>query len=624
MPMPSRQKLLRLSLVLLAFAALIAGTSLLAYRISLAMGLAELQVTGRHRLDLYASSLEREIDKYAYFSTTLGLERDVLQLLTRPQPALAEQVNRYLEQLNERAGTLTIYVLDARGRVVASSNWRRPDSYLGEDLSFRPYFRQALETGSGRIFGIGTTRGEPGYYLASALGGARGTLGVAVVKVGLQQLEQSWSTVEAPALVADENGVVILASVPDWKFTTLQPLDAATRRAFDQTQQYNRRALAPLGVVELKPLEHGARLVRLPRVGPERVSMFPVAGKFLAQTQALPGTPWNITVFSQQEALRGMAASRATLAGVAAASLCILALMLNERRRHLKDRLAAREALQQAHDELERKVAERTADLSAANLQLQAEVAERTRAERTLRAAQDELVQAGKLAVIGQLATGIAHELNQPLAALRTLSGNARKFLARGDQPTADGNLARIAELVDRMGLLTGQLKSFARKSSGRPQAVPLRRAIDNALFLLEPRCQRAGVVIDIELAPPELQAWCDANRLEQVLVNLVGNALDAMAGQPTPRLDISAGQRGERIELQVRDRGPGLADEARSHLFEPFFTTKEAGSGLGLGLAISAGIVADFGGSLSGDNHPEGGAVFTLELPIAPEPGHE
>ena len=156
--MHSRQKLLRLSVLLLAFAALIAGTSLLAYRLSLAMGLAELQVTGRHRLDLYASSLEREIDKYAYFSTTLGLERDVLQLLASPQPTLAGQVNRYLEQLNERAGTLAIYVLDAQGRVVASSNWRRPDSYLGEDLSFRPYFRQALETGGGRIFGIGTTR----------------------------------------------------------------------------------------------------------------------------------------------------------------------------------------------------------------------------------------------------------------------------------------------------------------------------------------------------------------------------------------------------------------------------------------------------------------------------------
>lgn len=618
--MPPRKKLLRLLALVLGFVALIAAASLLAYRFSLAMGLAELQVTGRHRLDLYATSLEREIDKYAYFSTTLGLERDVMQLLATPRPALAAQVNQYLEQLNERAGTLAIYVLDSQGTVVATSNWRRPDSYLGEDLSFRPYFRQALESGSGRIFGIGTTRGEPGYYLASSLTNGQGTVGVAVVKVGLQQLEKSWATAEAPVLVADENGVVILSSVPDWKFTTLRPLDAATRSAFDHTQQYNRRALNPLGVVELAELEHGARLVSLPKLGPEMVSMFPVAGKFLAQTQPLPGTPWNITVFSLQEQVRGIAANRATVAGVGAAFLCILALMFNERRRHVKDRLAAREALQQAHDELERKVAERTADLSAANTHLQVEVLERTRAERTLRAAQDELVQAGKLAVIGQLSSGIAHELNQPLAALRTLSGNARKFLDRGDPQTAGSNLERIAELVDRMGRLTGQLKSFARKSSGRPQAVPLRRAVDNALFLLEQRLKRAGVVPRIDLSDGDLQAWCDANRLEQVLVNLAGNALDAMEGQVAPALDITARRQGDRMVLQVRDRGPGLSQDAQTHLFEPFFTTKDAGSGLGLGLAISAGIVADAGGSLRAQNHADGGAIFTLDLPAAPE----
>lgn len=617
--MPPRKKLLRLLALFLGFVALIASASLLAYRFSLTTGMAELQVTGRHRLDLYATSLEREIDKYAYFSTTLGLERDVLQLLAAPRPAQAEQVNQYLEQLNERAGTLSIYVLDNKGQVLATSNWRRPDSFLGEDLSFRPYFRQALETGSGRIFGIGTTRGEPGYYLASSLTNSQGTVGVAVVKVGLQQLEKSWATAEAPVLVADENGVAILASVPDWKFTTLRPLDAATRSAFDRTQQYNRRALNPLGVVELAELEHGARLVYLPKVGPEMVSMFPIAGKFLAQTQPLPGTTWSITVFSLQEQVRGIAANRAAVAGVGAAFLCILALMLNERRRHLKDRLLAREALQQAHDELERKVVERTADLSAANTRLQVEVAERTRAERTLRDAQDGLVQAGKLAVIGQLSSGIAHELNQPLAALRTLSGNARKFLARGDQQTAGSNLDRIADLVDRMGRLTGQLKSFARKSTGRPQAVPVRRAVDNALFLLEQRLRGAGVVACIDLSDEELQAWCDANRLEQVLVNLAGNALDAMEGQPSPALDITARRQGERILIQVRDRGPGLSDQARTHLFEAFFTTKEAGSGLGLGLTISAGIIVDFGGSLTGDNHPEGGAVFTLDIPAAP-----
>lgn len=619
--MPPRQRLLRLTTLILAFAGLVLGASVGTFRVSQAMGLADLQATGRHRLDLYATSLEREIDKYAYFPTTLGLEKEVLELLAaqHPPPARTASVNQYLEQLNERAGTLSIYVLDAAGHVRATSNWRRPDSFLGEDLSFRPYFREAMESGNARFFGVGTTRGEPGYYLASALTDARGTVGVAVVKVGLQQLEKSWATVEAPALVADENGVVILASVPDWKFTTLKPLDEATRSAFDRTQQYNRRALNPLGVTPIAELAHGAQLVRLPKDGAETVSVFPVAGQFLAQTQPLPGTPWNLTVFSHVDQVRDMASSRAALAGVGAAFLFILALMFNERRRHLKDRLAAREALQQAHDELERKVEERTADLSAANARLQEEVMERTRAERTLRSAQDELVQAGKLAVIGQLSAGVAHELNQPLAALRTLSGNARKFLERGDQETAGSNLERIGELVDRMGRLTGQLKSFARKSTGQPQAVPLRRAVENALFLLEQRLKKAGVVACIDLPQEEVEAWCDPNRLEQVLVNLAGNALDAMEGRPEPALDIRARRQGQRIIVQVRDKGPGLDEEARAHLFEPFFTTKEAGSGLGLGLAISAGIVADSNGTLTGDNHPDGGAVFTLDLPAAP-----
>ncbi|HZX29767.1 MAG TPA: ATP-binding protein [Rhodocyclaceae bacterium] len=616
--LPGRRPIRILALVL-TLVTLVAASTFLAFRVSLNLGLADLQTTGRHRLDLYATSLEREIDKYAYFPNTLGLERDVVRLLAdpAPTPAQTEQVNQYLEQLNELAGTLSIYVLDIRGRVLAASNWRRPDSFVGEELAFRPYFRQAMATGTGRFFGIGTTQGEPGYYLASALTNAQGTVGVAVVKVGLQQLEKSWATAEAPALVADENGVVILASVPDWKFTTLRPLDEATRKTFDRTLQYNGRALHPLGVVESADLGHGARLVHLPKAGPEMVSLFPVTGDFLAQTQPLPGTPWTITVFSHQEQEREIAASRAALAGGGAAFLFLAALMVNERRRHLKDRLAAREALQRAHDELERKVEERTADLSAANARLQEEVSERTRAERTLRAAQDELVQAGKLAVIGQLSTGVAHELNQPLAALRTLSGNAEKFLARGDIDTAAGNLSRIAELVDRMGRITGQLKSFARKSSGRPQGVSVRRAVENAQFLLEQRLKRAGVKVQVDLPAEDLEAWCDPNRLEQVLINLAGNALDAMEGQPEPALHISAQRQGARIRIQVRDRGPGFGEEVRSHLFEPFFTTKEAG--IGLGLPISAGIVADFGGSLSGDNHPEGGAVFTLEIPAVP-----
>ena len=609
---------LRFFMLLVGVAALVAGASLATYQLSQRMGLAELQSTGRHRLDLYAESLEREIGKYAYFPATLGLEREVINLLRGA--GSPSKVNSYLEQLNERAGTLAIYVMDDLGQVLASSNWRRADSYVGEDLSFRPYFRDAMESGSGRFFGIGTTRSEPGYYLSSSLAAEGRVLGVAIVKVSLEQLEKSWSTVEAPVLVADENGVVILSSVPDWKFTTLRPLDPAARSAFDRTLQYNRRALQPLGINEVARLGHGARLVRMAGQKQEMISVYPVAGQFLAQAQPLTDSPWSLTVFSPLEQVAGMSAIRAAVAGITTILLCILAAMINQRRRHLKDSLAAREALQQAHDELERKVFERTADLSAANTQLHDEIAERVRAERTLRGAQDELIQTGKLAVIGQLSAGIAHELNQPLAALRTLSGNATRFLDRGDVSTARSNLERIAQLVDRMGLITGQLKAFARKSSGQPQPVDIRQVVANAVALLEQRLKTANAEVSVHFADGELYALCVANRLQQVVVNLIGNALDAMADDPSPSVELDGSACGTMVRLAVRDHGAGLSAEAQNRLFEPFFTTKEAGVGLGLGLAISAGIVSDFGGTLSGANHPSGGALFTLEIPHAAE----
>jgi two-component system C4-dicarboxylate transport sensor histidine kinase DctB len=605
-------------LMLLVMLMLLGGIG--TYRIVQQLGLAELQATGLHRLDLYSASLEQEIGKYAFLPGTLSLERDVLALLGPGQDGKsAARVNTYLEQLNERAGTLSIYVIDTAGHVVASSNWRRTDSFIGEELTFRPYFREALERGNSRFFGIGTTRSEPGYYLASTLVEGNRVLGVAVIKVSLEQLEKIWTTVEAPAMVSDENGVIILGSVAQWKFSTLRPLDQATRSTFDQTKQYNRRALNPLGIKELRTLEHGARLVSIPRGGSEAAPsyVYPVDGRFLAQSQPLPGTPWTLTVLSHLEQVDSLAQSRSAVAVVAAALLCMFGLIANQRRHRMKERLAARAALQKAHDELERKVDERTADLSVANQQLQDEIAERIRAERTLRAAQDDLVQAGKLAAIGQLSTGIAHELNQPLAALRTLSGNGVRLLDRGDIDTTRGNLERIAQLADRMGRITGQLHIFARKSGGQLHAVPLCRALDNSLTLLEQRLIQANAEVRRDCPLPEPVALCDANRLEQVLINLIGNALDAMQGQSAPCIELGCENVGGKASLTVRDHGPGLSDDAIKHLFEPFFTTKEAGVGLGLGLTISADIVRAFGGTLIGANHPEGGALFTLEIPL-------
>ncbi|WP_454741441.1 sensor histidine kinase [Cupriavidus necator] len=600
-------------LALLVLAVLVGLAGSLGYRYSYDTALARQAERGQVQLRLYTQALESELAHYDYVPGLLSLDERIAALLLRPDdPARAARANDYLAALNTRAGTRVVYVLDAHGKVLATSNWQRPDSYLGEDLSFRPYFRSAMDGQLGRFYGVGTTRSESGYYLSAPLGDRDNPTGVAVVKIGLEPLENRWQGADSQMLLTDENGVVILASDPSWKLAALRPLSAEARERLSRSLQYNRAPLPQLPLALVRKLANGNgnsdELVRL-RSGPP----------MLAQHAALPGTDWQLTLLTNTSQARVAALNTAALAGVLTAFVLLLGAAWNVRRRIVNERLAARAALEAANSELERKVAERTTDLSAANQRLQAEVAERIRAETVLRQAQDGLLQAGKLAAVGQMSTGIAHELNQPLAALRTISGNTGKFLERGDYGTVRANLDTIIGLVERMGRITGALKSFARKSGNGRRQAKLADAVDNALFLLQTRVDAVQPELQRDI-DPTLAVVCDANRLEQVLVNLLGNALDAVAGKSQPRIALHAHLSGSMVHLTVRDNGAGLSEEAFARLFEPFFTTKPAGQGLGLGLTLSAGILNENGGSLSAANHPDGGACFTLVLPRAPQ----
>jgi two-component system C4-dicarboxylate transport sensor histidine kinase DctB len=260
----------------------------------------------------------------------------------------------------------------------------------------------------------------------------------------------------------------------------------------------------------------------------------------------------------------------------------------------------------------------------AINEQLEAEVAERTRAESELRATQDELVQASKLAALGQMAAGITHELNQPLAALRTFSDNTRVLLERGQLDAATGNLSAIADLTERMGKITGQLKLFAGKARQRRNAVRVRAALDHVLQLMAPRLGPVALTIKgLDGDGADLSVWADELKLEQVLLNLVGNALDAIAaeGRTDGQIDVTVAASDETVRIAVRDNGAGIAAEALPRLFEPFYTTKEIGQGLGLGLAISSSIVREFGGQLTAANVDGGGAEFVVTLRRARQP---
>ncbi|MDE1196579.1 MAG: ATP-binding protein [Pseudomonas sp.] len=581
-------------------------------------GIQALGENGQRQLELHARTVESEINKYNYLPSVLELESNVSDLLNDPSPELRSKVNDYLEGLNRRSRSRAIYVLDTTGRVLATSNWRDADSYLGEDLSFRAYYQDAIRGLPGRFYGIGSTTGEPGYYLAHGLEEKGKIIGVAVIKVRLEALEERWQRARLEAFVSDENGIIILSSDPARRLKSVRPLTAEIKERLARSLQYYWWPLNELVPLERELISEGVEKLTFP--ANTSVDHEHTVVSYLAQTRDLADTPWHLTLLTPLEDLRREAANQGMLVAVACALVAFLLIAWNERRKVISTRLAAREALEQANNELERRITERTADLRASNERLKGQIRERRQAEETLRQAQDELVQAGKLAAIGQMSTSIAHELNQPLAALRTLSGNTVRFIERGALDTASTNLRTINDLVDRMGRITASLRAFARRGEDKGQA-SLTKAVEAALQLLSGRLESSSLALHQQFDDVELAI--DQTRLEQILVNLIGNALDAMQAQPLPVLWLEGDLFEGRYRLRVRDNGHGIDAEARKHLFEPFFTTKPGEQGLGLGLTLSASLAAAAGGSLNAEDPAEGGTMFVLMLPLVNSGAH-
>ncbi|MQM38944.1 Adaptive-response sensory-kinase SasA [wastewater metagenome] len=306
--------------------------------------------------------------------------------------------------------------------------------------------------------------------------------------------------------------------------------------------------------------------------------------------------------------------------------VAVSAMDLPEGRRYLvtlhdlSERKAGERALREAHDQLEQRVSERTRDLLTTNRRLSREIEEHQRTEAALTRTRDELVQAAKLAAIGQLAAGINHEINQPLTAIRAYADNARLLLDHDREDDARGNLSLISDLTGRMARIVNQLKLFSRKSTGTPVAVSVPAAVDDALALLDPQLSREGVAVFRHWDAAPLYCLGDTVRLEQVFVNLIGNAAQAMSEAERREVHVTLHADGDWIEVRVRDTGPGIDDEHLAQIFETFFTTKDTGQGLGLGLSISARIIEEMGGTMHADNDPEGGAVFTVTLPRTTE----
>ncbi|HEY1998804.1 sensor histidine kinase [Paraburkholderia sp.] len=620
---PESHNVTRRLLILFALVAGLVAACGLTWSITWQRGIDNLRRNAAVRVDRTANALKSTLERYESLPYLLAEHPFVQDVLVTPNPANVERANRYLEDLNRHARATATYIIKADGLCVSASNWQEPESFVGVEYRFRPYFIDAVNGGVGRFFGIGTISHDPGYYISQPVRRDGKIVGVAVVKLNLEWFQGADAA--EPLIVTDDHGVIFLSSVPAWKYHTVRPLSGAIADSIYQTRQYAQQEIPPLPVTIERTLEGDAQIVR---IGGGRY-----APRYLASRRSMGEPDWHLITMASVDPVDTDARNAAVVTGFGYVSLCLLAFYWRMRRARLREMMRGRELLQRAYAELNQRVAERTADLSQANEQLQKEVAERTRAEQELRAAHDELIQASKLAALGQMAAGITHELNQPLAALRGFSDNTRVLLERGDQASARENLEAIAALTERMGKITNQLKLFVGRARPRSARAPLARALRNVLALLVKRLQDVTVEISVvdpdagtreRFDPahehPEFVANCDDLRLEQVLINLLGNALDATAGASSaagvvPRIQIEIEVAQSTLAISVHDNGPGIAEDVLPRLFEPFFTTKEMGQGLGLGLAISSSIARDAGGSLVARNAPDGGALFVLTL---------
>jgi len=563
-------------------------------------------------LRLAVEGLEGALRRYEPLPALVA-ERPILRtLLGEPDNAqLRATINRQLQQTAADVSASDIYLMDATGLTLVSSNYHKERSFIGRSFNFRPYFTQALAGEVGRYFALGTTSGERGYFFAAPVNQGDRVAGVVAVKFTVDTFEEAWRAGDSDIIVTDSNDVVFMSNRPEWHFRALSPLSPDALAGIEADRQY--------------PLDRVIALQNQRAPLNDRFSLIEIADQgatksFIARTMPIAEAGWNVTILSPTGPARTQALAVLALLAMVILSSAMVAAIALQRRARQAERFEAQRATQEL---LEQRVAERTADLNAVNHQLIDEIEERKRTEEHLRKTRADLVQAGKLAALGQMSAALSHEFNQPLAAVKVYAENAVRFLDRGETSEARGNIQRVSEMTDRMAAISNHLRNFARRPQQKLRPIPLLAAIDDAIDLMDARLTSSGASIKFDR--PENEIWIVGGhvRLQQVVVNLLSNALDAMENNPGPIIEIGIIVQEGRCHVEVRDHGSGLPDDRRAEIFDPFFTTKSPGKGLGLGLSISYNIIKDFGGNLSTRNHAGTGAIFIIDLKLAEAPSH-
>ncbi|WP_260293377.1 ATP-binding protein [Sedimenticola hydrogenitrophicus] len=571
------------------------------------IALENLQRQNQHQLKLFVANLQGQLEKYEFLPELLSTNSLLLNFLQYPNDVNSiNALNRYLETINKVANASDTYLMNAEGWTIAASNWLSERPFIGRNFSYRPYFQEAMKGHLGRYFALGSTSNKRGYYFAYPVRDQEKILGAVVMKVELLGFEESWSSLNEQFAVTDPDGVIFISTNEAWRYKSLYPLDdTVIERIHDSRRYWN----TEIGTLAITPKDHISGQAQVVNMGDPRHS------DHLMLVQEMPEAGWRVHTFASLEVVNSQVLKSLLFATILYIAVVLLVLFLYQRIRRIKER--ERFELR-AKRVLERRVRERTADLTAANTRLLQEIEEHRRTDETLRQTQDELIQAAKMAALGQMSSGINHELNQPLAAIRSYADNARALLTRDRQEEASWNLQQIAELTERMAKISSQLKVFSRKTSGQIVSVSLQAVIENALKIVGPQLKDTVTGLRRVLPEEEIYVMSDMVQLEQVLVNLITNAVHAVEPQAERWIQISVSTKRGKAIIEILDNGPGIAKENLGRIFDPFFTTKSEERGLGLGLSISYRIVEMMHGSLTAANREQGGAVFTLQLDLA------
>lgn len=554
-------------------------------------------------LRLTVNALNADLARYEVVPQLIGDLDLIHQLASDPDdPVLRRRTDLWLAEQSAVTGASDIYLILPDGLTIAHSTFDGPNSFIGQNFSYRPYFIDAMRGHPARFYGVGTTSGVRGYFFSAPVRDDAGAItAVVAVKIGVDRIEASWRASDYRVMVTDPDGTAFLSSEPSWLYHSLYPL---TPERLARSQASRRYAESPLTEFPLERLRRGGTdILRLPDAGGVRHD-------YVTVSQNVPDAGWTVHVMLDSADMR----AEARLVALSMLLLCSAAifgaLMLRQRRARIAERLAATA-------QLEDRVIQRTADLARVNSQLEQEISERRATEAELRAAQASLVQVGKLAALGQMSASLSHEINQPLAAARNYADSAAILIQRGDLVRARENILEILALVDRMAAIGKHLRQAARQPDDHLSAIALAPLLRETRTIVGARLASADATLDLDVPADLPMLRAGPTRLQQVLVNLIANAADAIEGRADRRITLSARASGGTVVISVRDRGPGVPDAIAARIFDPFFTTKGIGAGLGLGLSITANIVRDFGGQITvHDAAP--GAEFRVTLHAA------